>query len=64
MEKPSVLEIWYRSPKFILGFIVASLVFSTALVPSLGMDSVDVILSITKEIRKMVLHIGLYLNRC
>jgi uncharacterized membrane protein YadS len=28
VEKPSALEIWYRFPKFILGFIAASLVFS------------------------------------
>jgi len=26
--KPSLLEIWYRFPKFILGFLAASLVFS------------------------------------
>jgi uncharacterized integral membrane protein (TIGR00698 family) len=28
-EKPSVLEIWYRFPKFILGFIVVSILVST-----------------------------------
>ena len=27
-EKPSLMEIWTRFPKFVLGFIVASLVFS------------------------------------
>ncbi len=28
-EKPSILEIWYRFPKFILGFIFASILVST-----------------------------------
>jgi uncharacterized integral membrane protein (TIGR00698 family) len=27
-EKPSAMEIWYRFPKFVVGFIVASIVFS------------------------------------
>ncbi len=32
-EKPSALEIWYRFPKFVLGFMVASLLFSFILDP-------------------------------
>lgn len=32
-EKPGVMEIWYRFPKFVLGFIVASLVFSFIIDP-------------------------------
>jgi len=32
-EKPSLMEIWYRFPKFVLGFIVASLLFSFMLSP-------------------------------
>jgi uncharacterized integral membrane protein (TIGR00698 family) len=27
-EKPSAMEIWYRFPKFVVGFLVASVVFS------------------------------------
>jgi len=27
-EKPSAMEIWFRFPKFVVGFIIASLVFS------------------------------------
>jgi uncharacterized integral membrane protein (TIGR00698 family) len=30
-EKPSLLEIWYRFPKFVLGFLASSLLFSFAL---------------------------------
>jgi len=32
-ETPSAMEIWYRFPKFVLGFIVASLIFSFFLDP-------------------------------
>lgn len=37
----SPLEIWYRFPKFVLGFILASLVFSLLLVPALGSKAVN-----------------------
>ena len=30
-EKPSLLEIWYRFPKFVLGFLASSLLFSFVL---------------------------------
>ncbi len=33
-QKPSLMEIWNRFPKFVLGFIVASLVFSFLLGPA------------------------------
>jgi len=50
-ERPRPAEIWYRFPKFVLGFIIASLIFSFLLVPTMGNKSVDAILSITKGIR-------------
>jgi uncharacterized integral membrane protein (TIGR00698 family) len=34
--RPSAMEIWYRFPKFIVGFVAASLVFSFLLVPAFG----------------------------
>ena len=34
-QKPSLMEIWYRFPKFVLGFIIASLVFSFFLDPKM-----------------------------
>ena len=34
--RPTVMEIWYRFPKFIIGFVVASLVFSFVLIPAFG----------------------------
>lgn len=36
--KPDVREIWYRFPKFVIGFIAASLLFSFVLVPAHGGD--------------------------
>ncbi len=40
--KPTPMEIWYRFPKFIVGFIAASLVFSFVLVPLWGGGDVGV----------------------
>lgn len=49
-EKPRALEIWYRFPKFILGFIVASAISSFLLIPSLG-GSAKIIINQAKIIR-------------
>jgi uncharacterized membrane protein YadS len=47
------MEIWYRFPKFIVGFLAASLLFSFVLVPTLGMPTVEksIIGAATKTIR-------------
>jgi len=50
-EKPSPREIWYRFPKFVVGFIIASIFFSLLLVPTIGDKSVNAILDITKGLR-------------
>lgn len=39
--KPSAMEIWYRMPKFIVGFVAASLIFSFVLVPAMGLETVE-----------------------
>ena len=56
--RPSAMEIWYRFPKFIVGFVAASLVFSFVLIPAFGGGQVglevverDVIRAITKTCR-------------
>ena len=49
--RPSVLEIWNRFPKFILGFILASAVFSLVLIPLVGQDQVDTILRSTAGLK-------------
>jgi uncharacterized membrane protein YadS len=35
-EKPSLAEVWYRFPKFIVGFVVASIVITFFVLPGLG----------------------------
>ncbi len=51
-EKPKLIDIWYRFPKFIVGFIVASLLFSFVLTPAIGERRVSSILSISKGLRE------------
>ena len=46
--KPNALEIWHRMPKFIVGFVGASIIFSFVLVPLMSMATVE------KEILKAV----------
>jgi len=50
-EQPKLIDIWYRFPKFIVGFIVASIVFSFILTPTMGDAAVSSILGITKGFR-------------
>lgn len=49
---PSPWEIWFRMPKFIVGFLVASLVFSFVLTPMMGDETVSSILKFSKVFRK------------
>ncbi|NET64964.1 MAG: putative sulfate exporter family transporter [Moorea sp. SIO1G6] len=49
--KPQLRELWVRLPKFILGFIAASLLVSFVCIPLMGMDTVKNILSQTKIYR-------------
>ena len=50
-SKPNVSEIWNRFPKFIIGFVAASIVFSFVLVPLVGMPRVQGILDLTSDLR-------------
>ena len=50
-SRPSLLEIWYRFPKFILGFIASSMIFSLLLIPTLGVEHVNATLGITTSLR-------------
>lgn len=49
--KPSAMEIWYRFPKFILGFAAASVLFSFVLMPAMGHEDVSSILGLSKVFR-------------
>ena len=50
-QKPDAMEIWRRFPKFILGFLAASVIFSFLLTPSLGDARVAGILDLTSDFR-------------
>jgi len=52
VARPSPWEIWFRTPKFILGFLIASLVFSFVLSPTMGDEAVSGILGFSKVFRK------------
>ena len=45
------MEIWRRLPKFILGFVAASVLFSFVLIPTMGGDAVAADLKVTKTFR-------------
>ena len=52
IKRPGVSEIWHRFPKFILGFVGASLVFSLiSSSTAQGADVVDTVISSSKTIR-------------
>ncbi len=50
--RPSPWEIWFRMPKFIVGFLVASLIFSFVLTPMMGEEAVAGVLKFSKVFRK------------
>jgi uncharacterized membrane protein YadS len=50
-RKPEAIEIWRRFPKFIIGFVAASLLFSFVLTPYLGASRVADILDATSDVR-------------
>jgi uncharacterized integral membrane protein (TIGR00698 family) len=43
VEKPSLMEVWYRFPKFVVGFVVASLVVSFIVEPTWGHKAVKAV---------------------
>lgn len=49
--RPSYMEIWYRFPKFIVGFIVASLIITFLVVPTVGPESAAVVSKLCKAYR-------------
>ena len=49
--RPGIGEVWLRFPKFILGFVAASVVTSFLLIPSMGQEAVMKVLDQTKVFR-------------
>ncbi|HHE75235.1 MAG TPA: putative sulfate exporter family transporter [Desulfobacteraceae bacterium] len=52
--KPNAMEIWYRFPKFVLGFVAASLLFSFIVVPAMRGDFNFVEASYIKPVTKVL----------
>ncbi len=50
-EKPSVMEVWYRFPKFVVGFMVASLIVSFLVEPALGNKAAKAVAKACKSYR-------------
>ena len=48
---PNAMEIWHRFPKFILGFVAASLVFSFVLTPTLGSTRIEGAIDLSSDFR-------------
>jgi len=57
------MEIWRRLPKFILGFVAASVLFSFVLIPTMGGDAVAADLKVTKTFRSWFFLSGLRFHR-
>ncbi len=50
-EKPSFMEVWYRFPKFVLGFMIASLIVSFIVEPAVGAKAAKAIAKGCKSYR-------------
>jgi uncharacterized integral membrane protein (TIGR00698 family) len=66
-DKPSLIQIWYRFPKFILGFVFLSIITSFFVFPMIGESPLTEALKITGSIRTYLfavafLSIGLETN--
>ncbi|MDN5348472.1 MAG: hypothetical protein PWP65_2037 [Clostridia bacterium] len=49
--RPSAMEIWIRFPKFVIGFVLASIIFSFIFVPGFGEKAVGAMTGSTKALR-------------
>jgi uncharacterized membrane protein YadS len=50
-EKPSIVEVWYRFPKFIVGFVVSSFIISFFVEPFQGADAAKALHKLCKGYR-------------
>jgi uncharacterized integral membrane protein (TIGR00698 family) len=50
-KTPQAVEIWQRFPKFIIGFVATSLIFSFILMPAFGTEKVEGFLDLTSDFR-------------
>ncbi len=48
-EKPSLTEVWYRFPKFIIGFVLSSVVISFYVEPGMGQKAANAVAGLAKD---------------
>jgi uncharacterized membrane protein YadS len=51
VEKPGLMEVWYRFPKFVIGFMVASLFVSFIIEPTMGKNAAKAVAKASKSYR-------------
>ncbi len=51
VEKPGLMEVWYRFPKFVIGFMVASLFVSFIIEPTMGKKAAKAVAKASKSYR-------------
>jgi uncharacterized integral membrane protein (TIGR00698 family) len=51
MERPSLSEVWYRFPKFIVGFVVSSFIISFIVIPAQGKEAANAMHKLCKGYR-------------
>jgi uncharacterized membrane protein YadS len=56
-ERPSLAEVWYRFPKFIVGFVVSSLVISFLVLPAMGDKGAGAVSGLMKGYRNWLFAI-------
>jgi len=57
-DKPGLIQIWYRFPKFILGFVFLSIISSFVVLPIVGETIVTDILKITGSMRTFLFAVA------
>ncbi|MBN1682560.1 putative sulfate exporter family transporter [Candidatus Bathyarchaeota archaeon] len=57
-NKPNLLEIWYRFPKFIIAFVVLSLISSFVILPIIGESNLNNLLKINGGMRTILFSIA------
>ena len=57
-DKPGLIQIWYRFPKFIIGFAVLSIISSFVILPLIGEAMTTDILKVTGSIRTFLFAVA------
>lgn len=56
--KPSLIEVWHRFPKFVIAFMILSLISSFVLIPTVGEPALSIILKSTGGMRTFLFAVA------